>query len=133
MRICCKSSRNIYVCVFDERKLIYTTYMSILLSIKFQTKFEIHEEDIDGITVKSNIEAREDFARLFPKFFSREAVYRVPPIKQVPPGLPLHFPEEKITITSATSLISVYRAPRRARYVMANTVIPHSSREHRER
>lgn len=54
-------------------------------------------------------------------------------VKWIPAAVALPFPEEKITITSATSLISVYRAPRRERYVMANTVIPHSSREHRER
>lgn len=48
--------------------------------------------------------------------------------------LPVHFPEEKITITSGDLPHFCLPCTEAGEcYVMANTVIPHSSREHRKR
>lgn len=112
--------------------------MRRVLAPRFTVKIKINSPTTGmGVGGASSTKAQENSALLSvgPRILSPENNLSTthPSNSYHHPALPLHFPEEKITITSTTSLISVYRAPKRVRYVMANTVILHSSREHRER
>lgn len=67
-----------------KRNLLIQLTTLILLFINFQGKCRICEKDVDGNYRASSSETQGPSTPIL-KFFSRKAVYRLPPIKRVPP------------------------------------------------